>query len=116
MRLKTETPADLDAISKWLDIAGNKLDYRRYGEVIIKAIALSLSYLSLSYPDSFAGAPGDLDRRRAARPRRQHTARWRQGAGLHQRLYLSGRILNWTTRLLTFCLVFYIIHPQTAGR
>ena len=47
MRLKTETPADLDAISKWLDIAGNKLDYRRYGEVIIKAIALSLSYLSL---------------------------------------------------------------------
>ena len=85
MRLKTETPADLDAISKWLDIAGNKLDYRRYGEVIIKAIALSLSY-----PDSFAGAPGDLDRRRAARPRRQHTARWRQGAGLHQRLYLSG--------------------------
>ena len=33
MRLKTETPADLDAISKWLDIAGNKLDYRRYGEV-----------------------------------------------------------------------------------
>ena len=106
MRLKTETPADLDAISKWLDIAGNKLDYRRYGEVIIKAIALSLSYLSLSYPDSFAGAPGDLDRRRAARPRRQHTARWRQGAGLHQRLYLSGRILSWTTRLLTFCLVF----------
>ena len=45
---KAETPADLDAISKWLDIAGNKLDYRRYGEVIIKAIALSLSYLSLA--------------------------------------------------------------------
>ena len=31
---KAETPADLDAISKWLDIAGNKLDYRRYGEVL----------------------------------------------------------------------------------
>ena len=31
--LSAETPADLDAISKWLDIAGNKLDYRRYGEV-----------------------------------------------------------------------------------
>merc|ERR1712121_276862 len=25
-----EEPADLDAISKWLDSAGNKLDYRRY--------------------------------------------------------------------------------------
>ena len=33
MIVETETPADLDAISKWLDIAGNKLDYRRYGEV-----------------------------------------------------------------------------------
>ena len=31
-----ETPADLDAISKWLDIAGNKLDYRRYGEVQLR--------------------------------------------------------------------------------
>ena len=33
MIVEIETPADLDAISKWLDIAGNKLDYRRYGEV-----------------------------------------------------------------------------------
>ena len=33
MIVEAETPADLDAISKWLDIAGNKLDYRRYGEV-----------------------------------------------------------------------------------
>jgi hypothetical protein len=28
------TNGDLDAISKFLDIAGNKLDYRRYGEVL----------------------------------------------------------------------------------
>lgn len=28
------TGGDLDAISKYLDIAGNKLDYRRYGEVL----------------------------------------------------------------------------------
>ena len=36
MIVETETPADLDAISKWLDIAGNKLDYRRYGEVQLR--------------------------------------------------------------------------------
>jgi len=29
-----KTGGDLDAISKFLDIAGNKLDYRRYGEVL----------------------------------------------------------------------------------
>merc|ERR1712038_1237133 len=33
-----ETPADLDAISKWLDIAGNKLDYRRYGEALLEIL------------------------------------------------------------------------------
>ena len=43
-----ETPADLDAISKWLDIAGNKLDYRRYGEVLTTAdISVFLSTLIL---------------------------------------------------------------------
>ena len=36
MIVEIETPADLDAISKWLDIAGNKLDYRRYGEVQLR--------------------------------------------------------------------------------
>ena len=36
MIVGAETPADLDAISKWLDIAGNKLDYRRYGEVQLR--------------------------------------------------------------------------------
>lgn len=29
-----KTGGDLDAISKYLDSAGNKLDYRRYGEVL----------------------------------------------------------------------------------
>lgn len=29
-----KTEGDLDAISKYLDNAGNKLDYRRYGEVL----------------------------------------------------------------------------------
>ena len=43
---KAETPADLDAISKWLDIAGNKLDYRRYGEVLISD-SLSFSIRTL---------------------------------------------------------------------
>jgi len=33
-----EAPADLDAISKWLDIAGNKLDYRRYGEALLEIL------------------------------------------------------------------------------
>ena len=46
---KAETPADLDAISKWLDIAGNKLDYRRYGEVLtIFRYFVTLSTLILS--------------------------------------------------------------------
>ena len=46
---KAETPADLDAISKWLDIAGNKLDYRRYGEVLtILRYFVTLSTLILS--------------------------------------------------------------------
>ena len=31
-------PADLDAISKWLDVAGNKLDYRRYGEALLEIL------------------------------------------------------------------------------
>merc|ERR1711872_1207795 len=38
MIVETETPADLDAISKWLDIAGNKLDYRRYGEALLEIL------------------------------------------------------------------------------
>ena len=29
-----KTEGDLEQISKYLDIAGNKLDYRRYGEVL----------------------------------------------------------------------------------
>jgi hypothetical protein len=33
-----EEPADLDAISKWLDTAGNKLDYRRYGEALLEIL------------------------------------------------------------------------------
>jgi len=33
-----EAAADLDAISKWLDIAGNKLDYRRYGEALLEIL------------------------------------------------------------------------------
>jgi len=33
-----EAPADLDAISKWLDSAGNKLDYRRYGEALLEIL------------------------------------------------------------------------------
>jgi len=33
-----EEPADLDAISKWLDSAGNKLDYRRYGEALLEIL------------------------------------------------------------------------------
>jgi len=33
-----EAPADLDAISKWLDTAGNKLDYRRYGEALLEIL------------------------------------------------------------------------------
>ena len=49
MIFKAETPADLDAISKWLDIAGNKLDYRRYGEVLtIFRYFVTLSTLILS--------------------------------------------------------------------
>ena len=43
MIVETETPADLDAISKWLDIAGNKLDYRRYGEVQLGFLQFSIS-------------------------------------------------------------------------
>lgn len=31
-------PVDLDAISKWLDVAGNKLDYRRYGEALLEIL------------------------------------------------------------------------------
>ena len=45
--LKAETPADLDAISKWLDIAGNKLDYRRYGEVLTSAELYLILILTL---------------------------------------------------------------------
>ena len=41
--IKAETPADLDAISKWLDIAGNKLDYRRYGEVLNSVLTFIFS-------------------------------------------------------------------------
>lgn len=33
-----DEPADLDAISKWLDVAGNKLDYRRYGEALLEIL------------------------------------------------------------------------------
>lgn len=33
-----EAAADLDAISKWLDVAGNKLDYRRYGEALLEIL------------------------------------------------------------------------------
>ena len=48
-----ETPADLDAISKWLDIAGNKLDYRRYGEVQLRVKQFSISNKKKSWPPPY---------------------------------------------------------------
>merc|ERR1712123_291682 len=33
-----EVQIDLDAVSKFLDTAGNKLDYRRYGEVLLEIL------------------------------------------------------------------------------
>jgi hypothetical protein len=33
-----ERPTDLDAVSKFLDGAGNKLDYRRYGEALLEIL------------------------------------------------------------------------------
>ena len=34
----TEVGLDLDAVFKFLDTAGNKLDYRRYGEVLLEIL------------------------------------------------------------------------------
>merc|ERR1711884_647025 len=35
---ETEVGVDLDAVFKFLDTAGNKLDYRRYGEVLLEIL------------------------------------------------------------------------------
>merc|ERR1712102_112962 len=35
---ETEVGVDLDAVFKFLDSAGNKLDYRRYGEVLLEIL------------------------------------------------------------------------------
>merc|ERR1711902_476968 len=35
---ETEVQVDLDAVYKYLDAAGNKLDYRRYGEVLLEIL------------------------------------------------------------------------------
>jgi hypothetical protein len=34
----TEAGTDLEAVSKFLDTAGNKLDYRRYGEALLEIL------------------------------------------------------------------------------
>lgn len=63
-----EKAEDLDAIFKYLDIAGNKLDYRRYGEVLFdiliaggllgKLMSSSSCFVKLIYDLIVATVPG----------------------------------------------------------
>jgi len=50
-----KTGGDLDAISKFLDIAGNKLDYRRYGEVLFDILIAG----GLLVPGGFISQDGE---------------------------------------------------------
>ena len=101
MRLKTETPADLDAISKWLDIAGNKLDYRRYGEgltsaelylILILTLVLSQALLEILIAGGLLAPGGSIQQDGDKGP-------VSTSACIFQ-------VLSWPTPLLTFCLVF----------
>ena len=64
-----EVQVDLDAVYKFLDIAGNKLNYRHYGEVLLEILIAG-------------GTPCYWWK---------HPARWREGNGPTQGLRLPGR-------------------------
>ena len=63
-----EVQLDLDAVYKFLDTAGNKLNYRHYGEVLLEIL--------------IAGSPCSWW---------NHPSRWREGNGPNQGLRLPGR-------------------------
>lgn len=79
---------DLEAISKFLDTAGNKLDYRRYGEVLFDILIAG----GLLVPGEFANKEDFLSSLKRLKPhcllithvvffprcRRLNLARWRK--------------------------------------
>merc|ERR1712038_1094850 len=57
---ETEVGVDLDAVFKFLDTAGNKLDYRRYGEVLLEILIAGASSPPEEPPSRMTGETSQL--------------------------------------------------------